>query len=880
MKRFVRGLSASALVLLAAAVAAPVGRAAGTVRQVTDVKTTVAGPGVMNDAGTLVFAGSSADLTGANPAHTFQILRFDPVTGTPTAETSAPEGVSVLFSVSDDGRYLAFPSPADLTGNNHDKSIELFVLDRNSGQITQLTNDPAPNAGSVSSVVMAGSGNRVVFTANTNPLGTNPENLDQMFVVDLGGTNLRQITSFGPGISVGGITVSDDGTRIAFSSSADLTGGNPDLGGEIFTINFDGTGLRQLTSTAATFDSGSPSLSGNGAKIAFESNGDLVVGNNLVHQTEIFVIDWAGTGLRQLTKTGRVLGLLGDPASNMPSITDDGLTVFYSSNDSRLFPPLNLDGNYEIFKIKSDGTGKTALTNSILDIGSLFPTAAGNGGRVTYYGLGTNVTLEVMDGAGASQRTLLAFDLIFQSEPDIAPAGDRLVFTKSVGLFASGQIFKVESDGSGLAQVTSLTSGNPSGPSLAGDGETIVFSADSDPLGTNADTSGEIFTIRADGTGLRQLTSGASGTTSSRAVISRDGRVVVFDSDADLSGANADASTEIFKINFDGTGLVQITNGIAGTVSRVPRVDATGTWVVFESNADLDGGNPDGTYEVWRARVDGTALERLTGDPLLDSGGADISGDGTTIVYSSEANPLGTNPEGNSEIFLWNAATSGLAQLTSFTKGSSGSATISGNGTWVYFASNAPVFETDPDSPGDTYRIAATGGSIQRVGGLRAGAIGSLGAFGAIGGGGSALAVGDSGDIAAFSGFGDFTGGNKDLLSEMWILDRNAVPEFSISKASPTVLSWTVESGPVRYDAIRGNLANVRFQAGSVDLGPVQCLEKNSPDADTKGFGDGADPSPGQVFFYLYRGSQGLSDTGSYGQSSDGRERTAGAGGC
>lgn len=879
MARLVQRSFVFALVSLLAAICASAALASGAVRQLTDVKTAVAGPAVMDDAGTMAFAGSSEDL-GANPQHTFQILRFDPATAAATPETSAPDGVSMILSVTDDGRYLAFPSPADLTGGNHDEGAELFVLDRSNGQITQLTNDPAPNSGSVSAVAIAGSGNRIAFVANTDPLGTNPNNLDQLFTIDRTGGNLLQITSFATAASFGGLSISDDGTRIAFSASADPTGGNADLGSEVFAIAYDGTGLRQLTTTAATYGSGSPSLSGNGQTIAFQSNGDLVPGSNAAHQTEIFAIDWAGTGLRQLTTTGRVLGLLGAPASTSPSITDDGQYVIYSSNDSTLLPPLNLDGNYEIFKIKTDGTGKTALTNTVLSYGALLPTVAGGGGRITYYAVGTNVTLQAMDGSGGANTTLLTFDITLQDEPDLAPSGSRIVFTRATGVLATGQIWRVQADGSDLAQVTNLSSGTPSGPSLAGDDQTIVFAATSDPLGTNGDGSSEIFTIDASGTGLRQLTSGPSGTTSSHAVISRDGSVVVFDSDADLTGGNADGSTEIFKINWDGTGLAQLTNGPAGTISRFPRVDGTGTWLVFESNADLDGGNPDGSYEVWRARVDGTLLQRLTGDPVHDSGGPDISNDGASVAFSSEADLLGTNPEGNGEIFLWSAATSSLTQLTSFATGSSGSATISGNGAWVYFTSSAPVFETDPDAPVDLYRIPTTGGAIERVGGLRAGAVGGLGAIGAIGGGGTALAVGDGGDVAAFSGLGDFTGGNKDLLPEIWAIDRNAVPAFGVGEASPTVLSWTVGSGPVRYDAIRGDLANVRSVGGSVDLGPVQCLEKDSPDADTQGFGDPVDPAPGQVFFFLYRGSQGLSDPGSYGTSSAGEERVPGSGGC
>ena len=66
-----------------------------------------------------------------------------------------------------------------------------------------------------------------------------------------------------------------------------------------------------------------------------------------------------------------------------------------------------------------------------------------------------------------------------------------------------------------------------------------------------------------------------------------------------------------------------------------------------------------------------------------------------------------------------------------------------------------------------------------------------------------------------------------------------------------------------------------------MNLGPVICLEDDSPDADTIGFEDLEDPNPGEGFFYLFRGSQGVGDgPGSWEQASDGSERLAGQGEC
>ena len=55
------------------------------------------------------------------------------------------------------------------------------------------------------------------------------------------------------------------------------------------------------------------------------------------------------------------------------------------------------------------------------------------------------------------------------------------------------------------------------------------------------------------------------------------------------------------------------------------------------------------------------------------------------------------------------------------------------------------------------------------------------------------------------------------------------------------------------------------------------CIEDDSTDLGTAGHEDVVAPGPGQVLFFLYRGSQGVADgPGSYG-SPDSGERVAGA---
>lgn len=865
---------------------------AQVVTQVTRTLTSAPGPGALNDAGTEIYSGTSTDQFGQNPTHGFQIVRFDAASGSGTQITSRPEGVAASVSVSDDGLWLAFASPADLIGQNYDRSSELFVMSRDGTQIAQLTNDPSPVAGSVGTVVLSGNGLKILFSANLDPFGSNSQHRTQLFSINRDGSGLAQLTSFASG-GIGKFSISDDGTRIAFGYDGDPLGTNADLGGEIFAMNGDGTNLRQLTTTPAGYDSTSADLAGSGNRIAFQSNANLVT-NNPEFYTEIFAIDWSGTGLRQVTNTTALLQLFGAPFSQSPSITDDGVTIVFFSNYNNIFT--NFDGNFEVFKIRYDSVGGfTALTSTpVGSLGALLPTVSGNGGRVAFYRLAPadagnpdgSPELFSVAGTGGTVRQLSSTSPLLIGSPDLSPDGSRIVYTYTTDLLGDAELWRVESDGTDRVKVTATALGSVSGPVIAADNRTIVYAAGGNPLGTNADGTTEIFRINADGTGLAQLTSDATEN-AARPALASDGSRVAFDSTSNVTGGNPDASSEVFAVNSDGTGLIQLTSSPAPDPdnppsSRAPRIDATGTWVAFESNADLDGGNPDGSYEIWRVRSDGALLQRLTGDAALSSRSPDITGDGRFVVYASAANPLGTNPEGNTELFLYDAESAATTQLTQFVTGSSAGPRISEDGRTVYFLSDAPVFETDPDRPTDIYRVVRATGEIERVGGLRFGVVEGLGELGDFFGGGGGAIPSRDGERAAFTGFGDFTRDNADLLSEIWLIDRQAPAQIEVVPGEPTLVRWPVESGPVRYDVIRGNVSALGPGAGdTVALGTVLCLADDDPLDTTEGREDAGRPAAGGAFFYLQRGSVGLDGPpASYGRGSWGGERVAQGGDC
>src|SRR5262249_17731229 len=125
---------------------------AQVVRQISDTRTASIRISAMDDTGSDVFFASCGDPFGTNPNHGYQIFRYAASTGAGGQVTSFADGVydgMANLSVSDDGQWLAFISSANLTGQNHDRSPELFTMARDGTSLIQVTNDPGPNAGAV-----------------------------------------------------------------------------------------------------------------------------------------------------------------------------------------------------------------------------------------------------------------------------------------------------------------------------------------------------------------------------------------------------------------------------------------------------------------------------------------------------------------------------------------------------------------------------------------------------------------------------------------------------------------------------------------------------------------------------------------------------------
>jgi hypothetical protein len=241
------------------------------------------------------------------------------------------------------------------------------------------------------------------------------------------------------------------------------------------------------------------------------------------------------------------------------------------------------------------------------------------------------------------------------------------------------------------------------------------------------------------------------------------------------------------------------------------------------------------------------------------------------VVWDSSTDPLGTNTDENFEIFAYQVSTETVYQLTDTATGSCYSPRISEDGAYVYFYSDAPIFGDALDTRFDPYRVHRATARVERVGGLA-----TLGgpSFD------SPMAPDGTGSRVAFTSEGNFVDGNPDWGKELWLIDGSVPQCIGLSGPAPTEVTATPDAGPLRFDFLRGDPANLGYAGDEVDLGPVVCLEDDSPDHHTQGFEDGVDPDPGEAFFYLYRGALGPDEAGSWGQATGGEERQAGAGAC
>src|SRR6266446_3787048 len=189
---------------------------------------------------------------------------------------------------------------------------------------------------------------------------------------------------------------------------------------------------------------------------------------------------------------------------------------------------------------------------------------------------------------------------------------------------------------------------------------------------------------------LRRITSTTEEGININPSLSGDGRIIGFESTEDIAGVGGSDHFRAIRANVaaDPATFFQI----GGTRAVAPAISQDGSQIAFASRDDLLGTNADGNSEIFL--FDGAKLIQVTNTSPGDLSNRiangnfqpSISDDGRFIAFSSNRDLAGQNGDGNLEIFICDTVTNSFTQLTN----SSGivgfsEAKISGNGASVAY---------------------------------------------------------------------------------------------------------------------------------------------------------------------------------------------------
>lgn len=514
---------------------------------------------------------------------------------------------------------------------------DLYKVDIDGTNLTPLANDP-------SLIEVDGfwspNGDKIAYLSSPSSGSYN-----DMWTMNADGSNKALLVHVSTHITYGH-DWSPDETKIIFSVKQSCTSDSFwSCNYDLFEINSDGTGLRQITNTP--YIEWHPQYSPDGKYIAYASIEDgnrnlwlaksdwservqlatddglgdvnikwspdgskiVFVGHNWDNEhgdIAVVTLDYAPTTVGKLTQ------LTSGAAQELaPSWSPDGTKIAYSTL---------VNNEYRVWVMNADGSNQAEIPNA------LYATAFVNAWNPD----GTKVTFQKTDVASSSNKdvytinidgtglTKLTTDGMHEGSPAWSPDGTKIVYVVDRDWSGGYDAWIMNADGSNKQQLTNDIY-HP---------DYFAWSPDGTKLAYHTSVEGQIWVMNPDGSGRMQLTfnEGYKAWPS----WSPDGAKIAYMST--LSG-----NIDIWMMNADGSGAIQLTSDSA--TDAYPAWSPDGKKIAFASDRS-------GSMAIW-------IMELQTGStpPLTAAASADITEGLVPLKVSFAGSASGGTPN---YTYLWN----------------------------------------------------------------------------------------------------------------------------------------------------------------------------------------------------------------------------------
>ena len=641
---------------------------------------------INSDGSVIAFLSSGTDLVETTVSSASSVFVRNVVTETTTlASVNSVTGEANSQSASDpsisaDGNIVVFESSStNLSSLDNDTQFDIFAFDISTGTTTLVSiNEAGDDSGDSSSQnpAISADGSTIVFQSSASDLVPDDalQNLGSdifAFRFDDATTASGTTTLVSPrvpgsnanfGSSVDPV-VNDDGTVVAFESTANNL--VEDSGPSFRNVFVRDLVLETTSLRSERLENGNSedvAISGDGSTVAFESGAPDLVTGDFNGDRDIFV---------RSTFTDEPTELASRVAPTNATATPDRSSQFAPQNQS-----VSANGRFIVFEstanniVPGDDNStldvfRYDLLNDVVELVSINRDGSGTGNNAS-----ENPVISA-DGS------IVAFESSATDLTDDSTSPLRDVFVRN---FDTGEtsLVSINFDGNG-----SGIGGSSSEPVISADGNVIAFTSSANNLLPGISGS-QVYVRNLNETTTTLVSVSATDPTVGAngqifdVVISDDGSVVAFSSSStDLSLQDQDSGPDIFARDLTSSTTILVSAGLDGNSgdgsSTLPIISGDGSTIVFSSTAtDLTGLVNSPTIDLFARNIETgtTFLVNEFNDPAGSTSGTfrnpDISFDGSRVVFQSTSTNLVPDATGVSDdIFIrdLNAGTTDLVSV-------------------------------------------------------------------------------------------------------------------------------------------------------------------------------------------------------------------------